>query len=66
MQALSCLDEGATEKAVQFALSDRHVKLLNLGADWLRHLLPHSLRKVSRVHFGLLYKLESELSRSRR
>ena len=39
---------------MQGSLSDRHVKMLNLGCDWLSFLLPHALRKVSRVHFGLL------------
>lgn len=28
--------------------------MLNLGSDWLLHFMPHALRKVSRVHFGLL------------
>ena len=27
-------------------LGDRHIKMLNLAADWLSHLLPHALRKV--------------------
>ena len=31
-QALKCLDVGASDKAVQLALADKHVKLLNLGA----------------------------------
>lgn len=28
--------------------------MLNLGADWLKFFMPHALRKVSRVHYGLL------------
>ena len=53
-QALKALEVGPADKQIQHALSDRYVKMLNLGCDWLRHLLPHSLRKVSRVHYGLL------------
>ena len=45
-QALQCLAVGAKDTRVQASLSDRHVKLLNLGADWLMFLLPHALRKV--------------------
>jgi hypothetical protein len=39
---------------VRTKLHDEHVKLLNLGHDWLTSLLPHILQKVNRVHFGLL------------
>ena len=53
-QATRCLLGGTKDAAVQQVLSDRHVKMLNLGADWLSFLLPHALRKVSRVHYGLL------------
>ena len=47
--------------------------MLNLAADWLSHLLPHALRKVNRVHYGLLrpheiarYSAAGRLPRSRR
>ena len=47
--------------------------MLNLGADWLRFLLPHAMRKVSRVHYGLLspaeiaqMELSGSVPRSRR
>ena len=72
-QALRCLSGGAVDPSVQSVLSDRHVKMLNLGSDWLSFLLPHALRKVSRVHYGLLSPKEMEemkaqggLPRSRR
>ena len=35
-------------------LADEHLKMLNLGHDWLKSFLPHVLHKVNRVHFGLL------------
>lgn len=35
-------------------LQDEHVKMLNLGFDWLNSYLPFVLAKVNRVHFGLL------------
>ena len=39
---------------VRSVLGDDHVKMLNLGHDWLQSYLPFVLQKVSRVHFGLL------------
>lgn len=35
-------------------LNDEHVKMLNLGHDWLQSYLPFVLQKINRVHFGLL------------
>ena len=35
-------------------MPDEHLKLLNLGSDWLTSLLPHCLSRTSRVHYGLL------------
>ncbi len=35
-------------------LQDEHVKLLNLGHDWINSYLPFVLQKINRVHFGLL------------
>lgn len=35
-------------------LSDDHIKMLNLGYDWLNSYMPFILQKVNRVHFGLL------------
>lgn len=42
-------------KKVQSSLGDDHVKMLNLGHDWLQSYLPFVLMKVNRVHYGLLY-----------
>ena len=72
-QAMRCLMSGSLEQSVQAGLSDRHVKMLNLAADWATVMLPHVLRKVSRVHYGLLkphemkeMKARGGLPRSRR
>eukprot|EP01059_Diplonema_ambulator_P011882 TRINITY_DN2195_c0_g1_i1.p1 TRINITY_DN2195_c0_g1~~TRINITY_DN2195_c0_g1_i1.p1 ORF type:complete len:3611 (+),score=1490.67 TRINITY_DN2195_c0_g1_i1:684-11516(+) len=35
-----------------------HVKMLNLGHDWLNSYLPHVLQKINRVSFGILEKRE--------
>ena len=35
-------------------LLDDHIKMMNLGHDWLNSFLPFVLQKVNRVHFGLL------------
>ena len=35
-------------------LHDDHIKMLNLGRDWLTSLLPFVLSKINRVNFGLL------------
>lgn len=40
--------------AVQKAVDDEGVKMLNLCSDWLRSLLPFVLGKINRVSFGLL------------
>ncbi len=36
------------------SLQDEHVKMLNLGHDWINSYLPFVLQKINRVHFGLL------------
>lgn len=41
-------------------LGDDHVKMLNLGHDWLQSYLPFVLQKVNRVHFGLLHPADIE------
>jgi hypothetical protein len=35
-------------------LNDEHIKMMNLGHDWLTSYMPFILQKISRVHFGLL------------
>ena len=64
-QALRCLAHGVTDASVQSALSDNKVKMLNLASDWLLYFLPHVLKKVSRVHFGLLREHEMASLRER-
>ena len=39
--------------------------MLNLASDWLLYFLPHVLKKVSRVHFGLLREHEMASLRER-
>ena len=39
---------------IKLQLNDEHVKMLNLGHDWLQSYLPFVLQKINRVHFGLL------------
>ena len=42
-------------------MADEHVKILNLGHDWLDTFLPFTLQKINRVHFGLLQPRDVEL-----
>lgn len=42
-------------------LHDEHVKMLNLGHDWLNSYLPFVLQKINRVHFGLLQPNDLQL-----
>ncbi|KAJ1425171.1 hypothetical protein B484DRAFT_93375, partial [Ochromonadaceae sp. CCMP2298] len=44
------------QSKIKSALHDEHLKMLNLGHDWLNSFLPFVLQKVNRVHFGLLKK----------
>lgn len=46
-QAMRCLAVGARDKHVQATLSDAHIKMLNLGSDWLNHFVPHCIKKVA-------------------
>lgn len=43
------------------AMADEHVKMLNLGNEWLDTFLPFALQKINRVHFGLLQPRDVEL-----
>ena len=70
---LACLAEGGADVEVERVLEDTHLRMLNLGYDWLSSLLPHVLAKINRVHYGLLRPHELEtmaklgtLPRSRR
>jgi hypothetical protein len=42
-------------------LHDEHIKMLNLGHDWLASYLPFVLQKINRVHFGLLQPQDLKL-----
>lgn len=42
------------QNKIKQLLGDDHLKMLNLGHDWLNSFLPFVLQKVNRVHFGLL------------
>lgn len=42
--------------AVQVALDDEYMKMLNLSHDLLRNFIPHVISKINRVSFGLLSK----------
>jgi Protein of unknown function (DUF3645) len=44
----------STRTAIKEALSDEHVRMLNLTYDWLKAFMPHILSKIDRVSFGLL------------
>jgi hypothetical protein len=48
--------------AVQVALDDEYMKMLNLNHDILRNFLPHVLGKIDRVSFGLLSKADLKLA----
>jgi len=43
------------QQAVTHAsLGDDHTKMINLVHDWIHSFMPHVLRKIDRVHYGLL------------
>ena len=46
-------DEPEFVKRVE-ALDGDHMKLLNLGYDWLSCFLPHIMQKIDRVSFGIM------------
>ena len=45
-------------RVVAQQLPERFRKMLNLTRDWLLSYLPHALRKINRVSFGLLSKAD--------
>eukprot|EP00516_Mucochytrium_quahogii_P008420 CAMPEP_0203758104 /NCGR_PEP_ID=MMETSP0098-20131031/10854_1 /ASSEMBLY_ACC=CAM_ASM_000208 /TAXON_ID=96639 /ORGANISM=" , Strain NY0313808BC1" /LENGTH=3866 /DNA_ID=CAMNT_0050650355 /DNA_START=244 /DNA_END=11840 /DNA_ORIENTATION=- len=57
-----CVDYLVTEELDQLEnfpkLVGDNMKLLNLGRDWIRVLLPHVLSKIDRVSFGVLSRLD--------
>jgi hypothetical protein len=52
------LKDRTAASAVQVALDDEYMKMLNLSHDLLRNFLPHALSKINRVTFGLLTKTD--------
>ena len=48
----------ATTLCVRRTLSPRGAKLLNLGHDWIETFLPHCMRKIDRVSYGLFTQAE--------
>jgi hypothetical protein len=50
------LKDRKAASAVQVALDDEYMKMLNLSHDLLRNFIPHVLSKINRVSFGLLTK----------
>lgn len=52
------LKDRQAASAVQVALDDEYMKMLNLSHDLLQNFIPHCLSKINRVSFGLLTKLD--------
>jgi len=51
--------DSTTPEGVPFKdCSGTNIKLVNLGRDWIRVLLPHVLSKIDRVSFGLLSSID--------
>ena len=50
------LKDRQAASAVQVALDDEYMKMLNLSHDLLQNFVPHCLSKINRVSFGLLTK----------
>jgi hypothetical protein len=46
--------QAACHAVASASLSDDHSKMVNLVHDWIHYFFPHVLRKIDRVHFGLL------------
>jgi hypothetical protein len=46
---------------IKVNLHDEHVKMLNLGHDWLQSYLPFVIQKINRVHYGLLQPQDLKL-----
>ena len=52
------LKDRQAASAVQVALDDEYMKMLNLSHDLLRNFIPHVMSKINRVSFGLLSKTD--------
>jgi hypothetical protein len=59
-QLITCVIKGMGNvdadlvRAVEKSVRDEHVKMLNLGYQWLSSMLPFVVGKINRVAFGLL------------
>ena len=52
------LERTALSAELMSRVMPEHQKLLNLAHDWLHTFLPHCLKKINRVSFGLLTEAE--------
>ena len=55
---LLSLERTALSAELMSRVMPEHQKLLNLAHDWLHTFLPHCLKKINRVSFGLLTEKE--------
>ena len=56
------LKDPKAASAVQVALDDEYMKMLNLSHDLLTNFVPHVISKINRVSFGLLSKYDMKNS----
>lgn len=59
------LKDKQAASAVQVALDDEYMKMLNLSHDLLRNFIPHVIGKINRVSFGLLSKQDLKNSQEK-
>jgi hypothetical protein len=59
------LKDRQAASAVQVALDDEFMKMLNLSHDLLRNFVPHVMSKINRVSFGLLSKQDLKNSQEK-
>lgn len=56
------LKDKQAASAVQVALDDEYMKLLNLSHDLINIFIPHCLSKINRVSYGLLSKTDLKIA----
>jgi hypothetical protein len=59
------LKDREAASAVQVALDDEFMKMLNLSHDLLQNFVPHVMSKINRVSFGLLSKQDLKNSQEK-
>jgi hypothetical protein len=47
------LNVGTLVSNLQVHATDEHMKMLNLGREWITTLLPYLLSRMDRVHYGV-------------